>query len=101
MAIPVSSSISIAWASVRNVTVTTASATTSGQFAAGTVAVRVCCPAALFINLIASASISGAGQVFLPANTPIIFDAEDSMTLSFQALTSANNMLVNIAPLCS
>lgn len=101
MSIPVSSAICIQWTNVTNVTFSTASATISSQLPKGTVAVRLVSGAAFYFSAIASASATGNGQTFCPANTPIIVEASSSMSFSFIAFTSANPMLVNVAPLAA
>ena len=101
MSMPVTQALCIQWENVRNVSFTTASATNSGQLPAGTVAVRLVSGAAFNFTAVASASQTGSGQTFCPANVPIIVEASGSMSFSFVALTSANPMWVNLAPLAA
>ena len=101
MSMPVTEALPIIWGSSIDVTWATASTTQSPQMPAGATAVRLVSACSFFVSASGSASTSGSGQAFVPANVPIILTVSGSMSLSFRAMTSANPNSVNIAPLCA
>lgn len=101
MSMPVTEALCIQWANVSQCLISTASTTQSAAMPAGTVAVRLISGAQFFVRADGSASVSGSGSTFVPANTAIIFECGSSAVLSFRAFTSANPMSINIAPLAA
>ncbi len=102
MSTPISNSVAIMWSAIQNVLVATASATNSTALPAGCVSVMIVAPMDCYVNLIASASVSGAGQLFVKGGAaPLQFDAGVSQLIGLKAMTSANPMAVCIIPLSS
>ena len=90
--------VSLMVASIQNVALATASATSAAALPAGATGFRIAAGCALYLSFSASATANGAGCLFLPAATVAYLDCGPSKVINLLALTSANPMAANITP---